>query len=72
MSESSSITIEVNGEAVTTTRQTRIPDLLREIGMNPDRVVVEWNGKAQTREESARTALADGDRLEVVRLVAGG
>jgi sulfur carrier protein len=72
MSEASSITVEVNGEQVTTTGQARIPDLLRELGMNPDRVVVEWNGRAQTREESARTELGDGDRLEVVRLVAGG
>ena len=42
------------------------------LGLKMDRVVVERNGQALTPEEARRTLLADGDRLEIVRIVAGG
>jgi thiamine biosynthesis protein ThiS len=35
-------------------------------------VLVERNGEPVERAALARTALADGDRLELVRAVAGG
>ncbi len=66
------IRLTVNGRPATAPAGIRIPDFLRAEGLDPQRVVVEWNGRAQTRAESAATTLADGDTLEIVRIVAGG
>lgn len=38
----------------------------------PRSVVVEHNGEAVAPSEFGRRCLADGDRLEIVRIVAGG
>lgn len=72
MPESVTILVTVNGQSLETTPGTLIHDLLKDLGLNPERVVVELNGTAQTRAESALTHLREGDRLEVVRIVAGG
>lgn len=62
----------MNGQPMSAPDQVLIPDFLKDQEINPERVVVEWNGHAQTRSESASVKLSDGDRLEVVRIVAGG
>lgn len=49
-----------------------LPEFLRRHGFEPGQVVVEHNGGALTPAEAARVVLADGDRLEIVRIVAGG
>lgn len=72
MTATSSITVTINGESHETEDQILIPAFLTSCGLDPQKVIVEWNGKAQTRAESSVTALSDGDRLEAVRLVAGG
>jgi len=72
MSRTAPITITVNGRPATAPAGIRIPDFLRAEGLDPQRVVVEWNGRAQTRAESAAVALSEGDTLEIVRIVAGG
>lgn len=41
-------------------------------GLLPRSVVVEHNGEAVAPSEFAARPLADGDRLEIVRIVAGG
>ena len=41
-------------------------------GQPPRSVVVEHNGEAVAPSEFARRMLASGDRLEIVRIVAGG
>jgi thiamine-phosphate pyrophosphorylase len=41
-------------------------------GLDPRFVIVEWNGEALERSRYPETVLADGDRLELVRAVAGG
>ncbi len=46
--------------------------LLDELGLRPGTVVVERNGEALVRSELDGVVLADGDRLELVRAVAGG
>jgi thiamine biosynthesis protein ThiS len=66
------ITITANGEAAQTTEGIPIPDYLKANDIAPDAVVVEHNGNALTRAEAAHTRLADGDQLEIVRIVAGG
>ena len=46
--------------------------LLDQLGLRPGTVVVERNGEALVRSELDAVVLADGDRLELVRAVAGG
>ena len=41
-------------------------------GLPPRSVVVEHNGEATAPSEFARRVLRPGDRLEIVRIVAGG
>jgi sulfur carrier protein len=46
--------------------------LLDQLGLRAGSVVVEHNGEALVRSELDAVVLADGDRLELVRAVAGG
>jgi len=49
-----------------------IVDFLSELGWKPAWVVVELNGEPIERSRLGDHRLAEGDRLEVVRAVAGG
>lgn len=66
------ITVHVNGQAKETASAVSIPDFLKSLSLDASKVVVEYNGSAQTRDETAATRLKNGDTLEVVRIVAGG
>ncbi|MGF1448628.1 MAG: sulfur carrier protein ThiS [Opitutales bacterium] len=67
-----SITITANGTQCEVPARTTLPAFLESRSTPLGRVVVEYNGRALTREQSRVVVLADGDRLEVVRVVAGG
>jgi len=47
-------------------------DLLSALGLKQDRVAVEHNGSIVSRPAWAATAIADGDRFEIVHFVGGG
>ena len=47
-------------------------DLVNELGLVPETVLIEHNGSALLRSEWAVTRLAGDDRLEVLRVAAGG
>lgn len=49
-----------------------VGDFLRARELKPGLVVVEYNGRALTPGEPDRTPLVNGDRLEIVKIVAGG
>lgn len=49
-----------------------LQDLIADLELKGDRVAVELNGNIVPRAEWAATALADGDRLEIVHFVGGG
>lgn len=67
-----SITVTANGKPHPARPGCPLPEFLVNLGLVPARVVVERNGAALTPAETRATALADGDRLEIVRIVAGG
>jgi sulfur carrier protein len=50
----------------------RLENLIQELGLKGDRVAVEHNGSIVPRTEWERTPLADGDKLEIVHFVGGG
>ena len=62
----------VNGRDSEVADGTSLPDLVTSFGLVLGSVVVEHNGTALLRSELAGVALADGDRVELVRAVAGG
>ncbi len=64
--------IEVNGEPREVAPGTTVLDLLEELGLAGVLVAVERNRDIVPRAEHARTAVAEGDRLEIVQFVGGG
>jgi sulfur carrier protein len=61
-----------NGKAVLLPDGAGLTDLLQTLGLGARWVVAELNGIPVNRADMAATALADGDRIELVRAVAGG
>ena len=64
--------LTVNGRASEVPDGTALPGLIESLGLRVGSVVVEHNGTALLRSELTGVTLADGDRLELVRAVAGG
>ena len=64
--------LTVNGRASEVADGTSLTQLVELLGLRVGSVVVEHNGTALLRSELAAAVLADGDRLELVRAVAGG
>ena len=65
-------TITANGERVTANVPCTLEQFLSGRQMLLRSVVVEHNGEAVTPSEFAGREIRDGDRLEIVRIVAGG
>ena len=63
--------LTVNGERREAAAAT-VLDLLAELGLNPAVTVVERNAEIVARASYGDTVLADGDILELVRIVGGG
>lgn len=68
----SMIEVTANGERFTVPAGQPLPDFLAARGQAQSRVVVEHNGAALTPAEARAVTLQAGDRLEIVRIVAGG
>lgn len=66
------IEIRLNGETKTVPEGTSVASLVAGLGLRPEVVAVERNGRIVRRAEHAATALQRGDELEVVTLVGGG
>jgi sulfur carrier protein len=62
----------VNGSPRDVADGTTLVQLLESLELRPGSVVVEHNGTALLRSEVSGAALHEGDRLELVRAVAGG
>jgi sulfur carrier protein len=61
-----------NGQPVPVAGPTTMEAFLVALGFHPRSVVVEHNGEAVAPSEFSRRPLAAGDRLEIVKIVAGG
>ena len=62
----------LNGELREIFESKTVSDLLRSLGLAEKLVLVEHNGQAVPRENFAATSIKDGDKIEIVRMVAGG
>ena len=66
------LTVTVNGEPRALPAGSTVADLVAALGLRPAQVAVERNQQLVRRAEHATTALAEGDRLEVVTFFGGG
>jgi len=64
--------VTANGTTYDVDRGTTVEGFIRSRRLDPKLVVVEHNGEALERSRYGATPLQDGDRLELVRAVAGG
>ena len=64
--------VVANGEPVELAEGSTVDDLLVALGLGGKWVVVERNREPVARADLASTVLAEGDRIELVRAVAGG
>lgn len=66
------VEILVNGETRKLKAGTTVEGLVRELGLVPERLAVEYNLHILKKKHWATTALANGDRVEIVHFVGGG
>ena len=64
--------VTANGDSVEVAEGATVTDLLGHLGLGGKWVLVERNGEAVQRADLDVTRLTEGDRLELVRAVAGG
>ena len=64
--------IVVNGELRAVAEGATVRSLLRELDLPESRVAVERNRAIVRKADYGSTALAEGDRLEIVTFVGGG
>jgi thiamine biosynthesis protein ThiS len=64
--------LTVNGEIRTFQGVTDVAALVANLGLDPRKVAVERNLEIVPRSAYAETALADGDRIEIVHFIGGG
>ena len=64
--------ITANGQSIAAKLPCTIEEFLVAQGLLPRSVVVEHNGEAVAPSEFSQRSLNAGDRLEIVKIVAGG
>jgi thiamine biosynthesis protein ThiS len=64
--------IMANGQRVEAELPCSVEEFLKLRGLLPRSVVVEHNGEAVAPSEFSRRQVVSGDRLEIVKIVAGG
>ena len=64
--------VTANGDPIDVPDGSTVDDLLAAMGLGGRWVLVERNGEPVERRHLCSTLLAEGDRLELVRAVAGG
>jgi sulfur carrier protein len=64
--------VTANGKPFEVDAGTSVAGFIRARSLDPRFVIVEWNGEPLPRDRYEAARLAEGDRLELVRAVAGG
>ena len=66
------MTISLNGERVDVPGVETVAELVDRYQFPPQSVLIEHNGSAVHRHKWAERSLSEGDRIELIRVVAGG
>lgn len=64
--------IILNGEEADSQGAGNLAELIDRYQMPPQAILIEHNGVALRRREWSERILAEGDRIEIIRIVAGG
>ena len=64
--------IQLNGENREVLEAAVLSDLIYELSLAPARIAIEVNQRVVRRDQWERTALVEGDRIEIVHFVGGG
>lgn len=64
--------VQVNGELRAIEEGITLEALIRNLGVDPAVVAAEVNGEVLSRDAFPGRVLAEGDRVELVRMVGGG
>ena len=64
--------ISLNGEEAHAGGAQTVAELIARFQLPPETVLIEHNGVALHRREWPQKALTNGDRIEIIRVVAGG
>jgi len=66
------VKISLNGESVEVREAKTIAELVDHYQLTPQSILVEHNGFAVHRYEWTQRSLSEGDRIELIHVVAGG
>lgn len=66
------MTVWLNGESADTRGAQTVAELAERYGLQPSSILIEHNGVALHQREWTKIALAEADRVEFIRVVAGG
>jgi len=68
------LSLQINGQLRELEVETpaSLQTVLDHLGIQSDRVAVEWNGEIVSRRNWGTSPMQDGDRLEIVHFVGGG
>ncbi len=66
------MTLTINGEPRAFAGLSDVADLVAALGLDARKVAVERNLEIVPRSAYGRTALSDGDRIEIVHFIGGG
>ena len=66
------MTISLNGETADARGAGTIAELVERLQLSPQTILIEHNGTALHRHEWSECQLEEGDRIELVYVVAGG
>jgi len=64
--------LHINGEARELAAATTVHEMVAELSLPAQMLLIEHNGVALRRSEWGAAAIADGDRIEILRVAAGG
>ncbi|MEY2544886.1 MAG: hypothetical protein QOG48_3 [Verrucomicrobiota bacterium] len=64
--------VVLNGENADARGASNIAELVARYDLPPESILIEHNGVALHRREWLQRSLGEGDRLEFIRVVAGG
>nr|WP_122012764.1 sulfur carrier protein ThiS [Maliibacterium massiliense] len=62
----------INGEPHPEAVGLTLAAFVAQVGLQPTRIAVEYNGAILSRDTYAHTVLQDGDSVEIVNFVGGG
>ena len=66
------MTLTINGEQKAMSGVSTVAALVAQLGLDARKVAVERNLEIVPRSAYGQTALADGDRIEIVHCIGGG